>query len=159
MGRRSRKRADAPLPPRREDRPRPAPAVPRAPDPRARMAEAPKAAWSPFPLTELCILIGMALLTAGFLTDGDRRGVLLVGGMTVVTLAAGELAVREHFAGYRSHSALLAVMCAILAVVPLYFLPVPGILLPVVGVAVGGVAFVQLRKAFVERSGGLGFRA
>src|SRR3954471_23371068 len=129
MGRRSRKRAvsDAPPPPTsRSGRPAPAsaPAPPRAATFRARMDEAPKAVWSPFPLTELCILLSIGLITLGFFTTGDRRGVLLAGGFALVTLAGGELALREHFAGYRSHSALLAAICAIVAALPVWLLPV-----------------------------------
>jgi hypothetical protein len=165
MGRRSRKRATSDVPPR-APREAPAPArpaapaaPPRAPTWRARMDEAPKAVWSPFPLTELCILISLVLITLGFLTSGDRRGVLLAGGFTLVTLAAGELAVREHFSGFRSHSALLAGICAILAALPFWLLPISQVVVLAVGIAVFALAFVQFRRAFVRRSGGVGFRA
>jgi hypothetical protein len=123
------------------------------------MDEAPKAAWSPFPLTELCILLSIVLIVAGFVTTGDRRGVLLGGGFVVVTLAAGELAVREHFAGYRSHTILLASMCAIAAAIPVWMLAVPQELVLVAAVLVFAAAFVPLRRAFIRRSGGVGFRA
>jgi hypothetical protein len=169
MGRRSRKRATTDVrPPAARDASAPAaprapaqraPAPPRAPTWRARMDEAPKAVWSPFPLTELCILLSLVLITIGFLAGGDRRGVLLAGGFALVTLAAGELAVREHFAGYRSHSGLLAGICAILAALPVWLLPISQIVVLAVGVAVFFLAFVQLRRAFVRHSGGVGFRA
>jgi hypothetical protein len=162
MGRRSRKRSTAPVPPP----PRaeaahaapPAPA-PRAPTWRARMDEAPKAAWSPFPLTELCILLSIVLIVLGFFTTGDRRGVLLGGGFLLVTLAAGELALREHFAGYRSHTVLLSSMCAILAAIPVWALPVPQELVILVAVLAFAAAMVPLRRAFIRRRGGVGFRA
>src|SRR2546423_6777993 len=100
----------APAPPPVAERPRPRPA---ARGPRARMADAPKAPWSPFPLTELVVLLSMALIVGGVLTDGGRRGVLLGCGFALVSLAGVELALREHFAGYRSHSTLLAGASAI----------------------------------------------
>ena len=46
---------------------RTAPATPRR---RARLDEAPKAPWAPFPLVELCILLSFVLIIAGVLTDG-----------------------------------------------------------------------------------------
>jgi hypothetical protein len=123
------------------------------------MDEAPKAAWSPFPLTELCILLAIVLIALGFFTTGDRRGVLLGGGFVLVSLAAGELAVREHFAGFRSHTVLLSSMCAILAAIPVWALPVPQELVILVAVLAFVAAMVPLRRAFVRRSGGVGFRA
>ena len=158
MGRRSRKRGlTAPAPPPVVERPRPRPAAPR---PRARMADAPKAPWSPFPLTELVVLLAMALIVAGVLTDGGRRGALLGCGFALVSLAGLELAVREHFAGYRSHSTLLAAACAIVVDAPLFlWTGIAQVVLLVLGVAVFALVFTRLRAAFRARSGGLGFRA
>ena len=157
MGRRSRKRGlTAPAPPVAA-RPRPRPA---SPGPRARMAQAPSAPWSPFPLTELVVLFALALIIAGVLTDGGRRGALLACGFALVSLAGLELAVREHFAGYRSHSTLLAAACAIVLDLPLFlWTALPQIALLVIGVVVMLVVLTRLRQAFRARSGGLGFRA
>jgi energy-converting hydrogenase Eha subunit G len=124
------------------------------------MEEAPRAPWSPFPLSELCILLALILIVAGFFTGGDRRGAVLGAGFGLMTLAAGELAVREHFAGYRSHSGLLAGIAALLCAAPIFLLteiPQEAILAVAVLIFIG--AFLRLRGAFVERSGGLGFRA
>lgn len=161
MGRRSRKRGGT-APARERPAASPtvaAPAAPRTPRRRATLAEAPKAPWSPFPLTELCILISLVLLLVGFFSSGDTQVRALLAGFGLVTLAAGELAVREHFAGYRSHSTLLAGIAAVVAVVPLGFAGVPQIVLIVVAVAVFAAGFGLLRSAFAQRSGGLGFRA
>jgi hypothetical protein len=77
-----------------------------------------------------------------------------------VTLASLELAIREHFAGYRSHSALLAGVCAIVAVVPVFFLTsFPQEVLLGVGVLVFAVALQLLRSAFARKAQGLSFRA
>lgn len=164
MGRRSRKRVSTDVaPPEPRERPAvqtPAPAAPRTATHKARREDAPQPPWAPFPLTELCILlsiimIGIAILSAG----GDRRGVLLGGGFLLVTLAAGELSVREHFAGYRSHTSLLAGICAVLAAVPFWLAPIPQEIVLVVGVITFAGAFAGFRRAFMRRSGGVGFRA
>src|SRR3954464_4473756 len=111
MGKRSRKRPAPPPGERREPTPASAPRTPPpVPSRRARLDEAPKAPWSPFPLVELCILGGLGLLAVGFV-----RGAILfvVCGIALVGVASLELAIREHFAGYRSHSSLLALASAI----------------------------------------------
>jgi predicted membrane channel-forming protein YqfA (hemolysin III family) len=124
------------------------------------VSEAPKAPWAPFPLVELCVLIAIVLIVLGLLSDGGRRGALLACGIALASLAGLELAIREHFAGYRSHSALLAAAAAVLIVVPLYFLAgLPQIALLAIGVLVYTVGFVALRRAFQARAGGIGFRA
>jgi hypothetical protein len=165
MGRRSRKRAGAPAPARERVAP-PPPDRPVArplgvrPDRRARMAEAPKAPWSPFPLVELCILLGLVLIGLGIFGGPSRRGVLIAGGFALVSLSGLELAIREHFAGFRSHTALLAAAAAVAVDVPLYFLTgLPQEALLAVAVVVFALLFHLLRQAFRRRAGGLGFRA
>jgi predicted membrane channel-forming protein YqfA (hemolysin III family) len=123
------------------------------------MGEAPKAPWSPFPLVELCVLLAIVLIVLGLVSHGPRRGALLACGIALASLAGLELAIREHFAGYRSHSALLAGAAAVVIVVPLYFLSgLPQIALLAVGVLVYTLGFVALRRAFQARTGGIGFR-
>ncbi|HYF26161.1 MAG TPA: hypothetical protein VD931_10525 [Baekduia sp.] len=99
------------------------------------------------------------LLVLGFVGGEDGRTRLLLAGFVLVSLAAGELSVREHFAGYRSHTSLLSGICAVVVVVPLALAGVPRIAALGAGVAVFAVAFGLLRSAFASRSGGLGFRA
>jgi hypothetical protein len=167
MGRRSRKRASTPVAPPspREpvDRPVtqvPAPAAPRTATYKSRREDAPQPPWAPFPLTELCILLSIVLLAIGFFfADGERRGVLLGGGFALVTLAAGELSVREHFAGYRSHTSLLAGICAILAALPFWLAPIPQEIVLLVGIVAFALGLFGFRRAFMRRSGGVGFRA
>jgi hypothetical protein len=155
MGRRSRRRAD---PPPGAEAPA-APSRPRAVAPRrrARLEEAPLAPWHPFPLVELCILVGIVLLAVGFF--GGRIGALVMG-FVLVALASLELTIREHFAGYRSHSLVLALATTFLVGAPLW---ATGLLSRPVMIAVGAViavvAFFALRRAFARRAGGLTFRA
>src|SRR3954452_24989345 len=159
MGRRSRKRRTGPVAP--VPAPSGAAGPHAAPRPhRARMAEAPKAPWAPFPLVELCVLIALVLIVLGFTSDGPRRGALLACGVALASLAGLEIAIREHVAGFRSHSALLAGAAAIVVAVPLYFLTgLPQIVLLAAAVVVYALAFVALRRAFQAKTGGLGFRA
>ena len=173
MGRRSRKRSGAersatatPAKPRAAAK-RPAaaerPALARQQRPlrrKARLEEAPQAPWHPFPLVELTIFAGLALVVAGFVSDpGEPRTTLLFGGLALVSVASLELSVREHFAGYRSHTALLAGALTLLVAVPLWFTTVPQEIILVVALAVGFVAFRALRSVFEKRAEGLSWRA
>jgi hypothetical protein len=158
MGKRSRKRPIAPGQTRRQA---PVPAPPPKPVPsvsrRARMDEAPKAPWSPFPLVELCILGGLVLLVIGFV---GGRALFVVCGIALVGVASLELAIREHFAGYRSHSSLLAMASAIATMTLLGFgIGVARIAAVIAGLAVFAAAFFALRAAFRKKTGGVSFRA
>src|SRR3954447_7375920 len=165
MGRRSRKRGTrtvAPAAPaaaphaQRSDAASP---HARSPSYKARPEEAPKAPWSPFPLVELCILGALGLIVAGVVTRGRQRAVLLACGIALACAAGLELSIREHFAGYRSHSALLAGAAAVAVAVPLYLLTrLPQVVLLAVGVLVYSLGFLALRRAFQARTGGIGFR-
>ncbi len=165
MGKRSRKRATGGGTAARPSAPSPAgrsaPARHAVPvDRRARGSQAPPAPWSPFPLVELCIFVGLVLLVVGFVAGGDQRGPLLVGGFALVSISAVELAIREHFAGFRSHTTLLSAMIAIVPIVPLYVATaLPQVVLLITGVVLFLVAFGLLRATFARRTGGLGFRA
>lgn len=163
MGKRSRKRAvSGEAPAARVPPVTGKPAAPHAHpiDRRARSDEAPPAPWSPFPLIEICIFIGLILIIVGFVAGGDRRGTMLVFGFVLVSLSALELSVREHFSGFRSHTTLIAGVCALAASVPLFMLTsIPQLAILVIAAVVFGLAVSVLRAAFARRTGGLGFRA
>jgi hypothetical protein len=132
----------------------------RPPRRHAKLDEAPKAPWHPFPLVELSILAGLVLIGVGIASDaGDARRTLLFGGLALVSLASLELSIREHLAGYRSHSTLLAGAAALLVAVPLWFTPVPQVAILVAGAAVGFAAFRALRAVFERKAEGLSWRA
>ena len=81
-------------------------------------------------------------------------------GLLIASLGGGELALREHLAGYRSHSTLLAGVATFVAVTALALGagPVRLWLLLIVGIGVFGATFYWMRELFRRRSGGLGFR-
>ena len=150
MGRRSRRRGET----------APAPAPRSRPDRRAAEREArPRAPWHPFPLVELCVLLGLVLLVWGLIRRDDDGGrVLLVCGMVLASLGGLETALREHFGGYRSHSSVLAGLPAVLVAGALFFGRAPWIAVVGAGAIAFGFGFWVLRGAFRRRSGGLSFR-
>ena len=157
MGRRSRKRsetpaspvADAPVP----QASRPAPVAPRR---RARSEDRPPAPWGDFPLGELTTFAGIVLLVVGFATKSFQ---LMAVGFALVALSAVELTLREHLAGFRSHSSLLALVAGAVTAVILIALGAPRVAQVVVTAGVLAAAFIALRRTFQRRSGGFGFRA
>jgi hypothetical protein len=128
--------------------------------PRRPPRERPPAPWGRFPLIELVILLGLILLIAGFFVQGTRGLTMIGAGVALASLAGLELSIREHVAGYRSHSTVLAGVATVVALAAGFFL-LPTSLLVVnllIGAVVFGVCFYALREMFKRRSGGLGFR-
>jgi hypothetical protein len=154
MGRRSRKRGGVTTRAERDAARRERPARPRS------TSERPPAAWGSFPLSELVILIGIGVMIWGFLSGSDQGQERVAAGLLLASLGGGELALREHLAGYRSHSALLAGVAAfaVVTAVALALGPVKVWVLLIAGAAVFGGAFYAMRELFKRRSGGLGFR-
>jgi hypothetical protein len=153
MGRRSRKRAMTTRAERdaaRRERP---PA-------RRATSQRPPAPWGSFPLSELVILAGLVVLAWGFLSGGDQAGERIGAGLVLASLGGGELALREHLAGFRSHSSLLAGVAAFVVVtaVAIALGPVKVWVLLILGVAVFAGTFHAMRELFKRRSGGLSFR-
>jgi hypothetical protein len=153
MGRRSRKRAPSTRAER--DAARRVSPVARRP-----ASQRPPAPWGSFPLSELVILVGIVVIFWGLFSGGDQGNERVAGGLVLASLGGGELALREHLAGFRSHSALLAGVAAFVAVtvVALGLGPVEVWVLLVVGAGVFAGTFYAMRELFKRRSGGLGFR-
>jgi hypothetical protein len=160
MGRRSRKRPAGSTRAERDAARQERASTARVPTrPRGPSGERPRAPWGSFPLSELVIFIGIVLILWGAMSgrEGEER---LVGGLVIASLGGGELALREHLAGYRSHSALLGGVAAfaVVTVVALGLGPVKVWVLILLGAAVFALTFYAMRELFKRRSGGLGFR-
>jgi len=124
---------------------------------RTRAEERPPAPWGNFPLAELTVLAGIVTLAIGAI--GGHPTAIGVG-VVLAGLGGLEVSVREHFAGYRSHTTLLAGLVFVLVTGGLFYL---GGLILAICLAVGAVAFIAsflaLRRAFQRASGGLSFKA
>jgi hypothetical protein len=124
---------------------------------RPKAEERPPAPWGSFPLAELTILAGIVVLAIGIFGQSPTAvgvGVVLAG------LGGLEVSVREHFAGYRSHTTLLAGFAFVLVTGALFY--GAGLILAIclaAGAAAFLVAFLALRRVFQRASGGLSFKA
>jgi hypothetical protein len=128
-------------------------AAPRRRGGRPRLEDRPKPPWHPIPLVELCVLVGLILLVLGAIDLGSDRGkLLLVCGMALGSLGGADTALREHFAGYRSHTTLLSGPPAVLAAAALYFVGVPWLAIVGGAAAVFVAVFWALRRAFLRRA-------
>jgi hypothetical protein len=119
----------------------------------------PPAPWGDFPLSEIAVLVGVVLLVAGFFVSPPQGFVMIAVGLVLGSLAGLELSIREHFAGYRSHTLLLSAAVGVPAFGVLFVateIPV-AICLAAGLVAYGGSAWL-FTQAFRRRSGGALFR-
>lgn len=116
--------------------------------------ERPPAPWGSFPLVEIVVLVALVMLVAGFIVGGSRGTTLIVTGLVLGSLAGLELSIREHFAGYRSHTTLLAGAVAVLTMAIAYYaLELAAGVAIAAGVAAGALAAVALVRAFRARAG------
>lgn len=118
--------------------------------------ERPPAPWGNFPLAELVILAGIVSLAIGLL-GGSTTAIGI--GVACAGLGGLEVAIREHLAGYRSHTTLLAGFTFVLVTGLVWYI---GDTILAVALAVGALAFAitfyLARRAFQRASGGLSFR-
>ena len=118
--------------------------------------ERPPAPWGNAPLAELVILAGIISLAIGiFGANPTAIGI----GVALAGLGGLEVSVREHFAGYRSHTTLLAGAVFVLTT-GLVFYAADQIL--AVALAIGAAAFAIVfylaRRSFQRASGGLSYK-
>lgn len=108
------------------------------------------------PLAELVILAGIVSLVVGLLGQHPTAIGL---GVALAGLGGMEVAIREHFAGYRSHSSLMAGAVFVFTVGGLFYVAheVLAVALPIGAVAFV-VTFFLARRAFQRASGGLSYR-
>jgi hypothetical protein len=121
----------------------------------ASLDERPPAPWGNVPLVELAVLTGIITLVAGFVVGGPKGTVLIAAGAVLCSIAGLELSIREHFAGFRSHTFLLSGAVAVAMLACLYFL-VASLWLPI-ALAISVLAFIAaavlLTRVFQRRSG------
>jgi hypothetical protein len=102
------------------------------------------------------ILAGIVSLAIGVI--GGHPTVIALG-VALAGLGGLEVAIREHFAGWRSHTTMLAGFAFVLVTGLVFY--VAGQLLAV-ALAIGAVAFAIVfyfaRRAFQRASGGLSYR-
>jgi hypothetical protein len=134
----------------------PKPAVPGSPR-KPIDEQRPAAPWGSFPLVEVAVLSGLVLFVIGFFFVAGPRGTqLFATGLGIASLAGLELSIREHFAGYRSHSLLLAGVGAVATILGLYYVAdLPPTVSLLGGALVMGLGFWALASAFRRRSGRL----
>src|SRR5687767_1073354 len=154
MGKRARKRGEAATAGAATARGAAAPpAAPRRRGGRPSLEDRPKPPWHPVPLVELCVLVGIVLLVLGALNlRSDRGKLMLVLGMALGSLGGLDTALREHLAGYRSHTTVIASLPAVTTAAVLYFMRVPWPVLIAGAVAVFAGVFWWMRRVFMRRA-------
>ena len=126
-----------------------------APKPAARVApsdDRPPAPWGKFSLAALTILAGIVSLAIGVI-GGHPTAIGL--GVALAALGGLEVAIREHFAGYRSHTTLLAAVGGLATLLALYYVvDLPPAVAAAVGAGVGLACAYFLVRLFRAKSGG-----
>jgi hypothetical protein len=102
---------------------------------------------------ELCVLVGIVLLVLGLISHDSPHGrAMIVAGLALGSLGGLDTAAREHFAGFRSHSMILAGVPAVALAAMLYFLGVPWIALVLGAGIVFAGALRLLWRAYERRA-------
>jgi hypothetical protein len=126
---------------------------PRAPRPNP-IIERPErlnAPWHPFPLVELSVLVGIACIVVGLLKKNSAGHTLLALGVALGALGGLDTTVREHFAGFRSHTLVLAGFPAVASAVVIAFARAPLYAVVAVMLIVFAAAFLALRRVWQRK--------
>lgn len=116
----------------------------------------PEAPWGKFPLMEIAVMAGLIMIGIGLFSGSPA---LLLGGLLIASVGGLELSLREHLAGYRSHTTLLAFVGGVgSACLCLFGLGLDIRISLAVGVVAFALLFTLLRRAFINASGGLSYR-
>jgi hypothetical protein len=118
--------------------------------PTSRAGDRPRGPFGPLPVSEFAILMGFIAIVVGFVNGG---GAALLVGLIVCALGVVEITAREHFSGYRSHTALLSAIPAIAleaGVVAAFGEPHQRALLLAVALPVFAILFFVLRRRFAS---------
>jgi lysylphosphatidylglycerol synthetase-like protein (DUF2156 family) len=102
------------------------------------------------------ILAGIVALIVGVIS-GNPTAIGI--GVACAGLGGLEVAIREHFAGYRSHTTLLAGAAFVLTTGAVFYIGGTVLALALaIGAVVFAITFFLARRAFQRASGGLSFR-
>ena len=112
------------------------------------------------PLVVLMLLVGALAITAGIVLlvlgalnlSSDRGKLLLVMGMGLGSLGGLDTALREHLAGYRSHTTVIASLPAVTTAAAAYFAGVPWPLVVLAAAAVFAAVFWWMRRVFMRNA-------
>ena len=110
------------------------------------------------------MLLALIFGIVGFIRFSHHSGkVMVAAAMCLGSLGGLEVSIREHFAGFRSHTTLLAASSAVASMILVSVIAgKAGVailaLIVGVGVLVFVLSFYGFRQAFIRRSGGLSFR-
>jgi hypothetical protein len=110
--------------------------------------ERPAGLFGSVPVSEFAILAGLAAAVFGYVSS---RPPALITGLVLCALGTMEVVGREHFTGYRAHTALLSAIPAIaaeLGVVALFGNPSQRGLLLLAVVPIYTICFFALRRQF-----------
>jgi len=124
----------------------------------ARRDAAPAPPWGAFPLVELCALAAIVLGVWGLLRGGHGGGVLLTAAALLGSVAGLEVAIREHFGGFRSHTLVLSGALAVGTLTLLFFAGLQRATIVPIAAVVLLAGLGGFRTLFKRRSGGYGFR-
>jgi uncharacterized membrane protein len=123
------------------------------------LGERPQAPWHPLPLSELLILVGMIGAVVAFVRGVPGNVPLLAASIGAVAIGTLDVALREHLAGFRAHTLMLAVIpavifhTAVVLVVPAFANQAPrwlNVALLPLDVAIVVVCFKLLRARYVD---------
>jgi hypothetical protein len=132
---------------------------PATPTPRSRRrGEPPAAPWGDFPLIQLCVLAALVIGVWGLLRGGNGGLIMVVCAGLLGSVAGLDVALREHLAGRKSHTLVLAGVPAVALLGVLHFAHVARAVLLPAGAATFVVVALAMRELFKRRSGGFGFR-
>ncbi len=99
------------------------------------------------------MLVGIVLLVIGlFSADTPHGRALLVTGLALGSLGGLDTAAREHFAGFKSHTAILAGVPTVAVAAVLYFVAVPWPVVVIAALATFGLVARLLWRAYERRA-------
>jgi len=100
------------------------------------------------------VLAGLVLLVLGLLSyETDRGKALLLSGMLLGSLGGLDTALREHFAGFRPHTTILAALPTVALAGILYFAKAPWPAVVGGAVVAFAAAFWAFGRAYARRAG------